>query len=85
MCNYSDNIKNIYKDKLINYYKYRKINKELIDMIDKLKINNYNVYILSDNNKEAIEYYKSNNLFDNVDGYVISYEYNKLKKDGEVI
>lgn len=82
MCNYPDNIKNIYKDKLINYYKYRKINKELIDMIDKLKINNYNVYILSDNNKEAIEYYKSNNLFDNVDGYVISYEYNKLKKDG---
>lgn len=72
----------MYKDKLINYYKYREIDKELLELISKLKLNNYNVYILSDNNKEAIEYYESNNLFDNIYGYIISYEYNKLKRDG---
>ena len=72
----------MYKDKLINYYKYREIDKELLELISKLKLNNYNVYILSDNNKEAIEYYESNNLFDSIDGYIISYEYNKLKRDG---
>lgn len=72
----------MYKDKLINYYKYREIDKELLELISKLKLNNYNVYILSDNNKEAIEYYESNNLFDSIDGYIISYEYNKLKRNG---
>ena len=72
----------MYKDKLINYYKYREIDKELLELRSKLKLNNYNVYILSDNNKEAIEYYESNNLFDSIDGYIISYEYNKLKRDG---
>ena len=83
-CNYSSIINDKYKEYLIYYYKYRKINNELLNIIDKLKMNNYNVYILSDNNKEAFEYYMSNNLFNNIDGYVISYEYKTLKRDGKL-
>lgn len=81
-CNFSSDIEKKYKDFLIHYYKYRIINIEVIDIINKLKKNNYNVYILSDNNKECYEYYKRNELFENIDGWVLSCEYNTLKKDG---
>ena len=79
-CNYSNNIINKYKDILLNYYKLRDINYELIDLINKLKNNNYNIYILSDNSKEASNYYL--NILKNIDGYILSCDYNSLKKDG---
>lgn len=81
-CNFKEEIKSKYKDLLINYYKYRTINMKLINLIDSLKRNNYNIYILSDNNREAYEYYKNNPLFKNINGFVISCEYHTLKKDG---
>ncbi len=73
-----------YKDYLINYYKYRIYNMSLIDMINKLKQNNYNVYILSDNNKEVYEYYKNYELFNNIDGWVLSCEYGTIKREGKL-
>ena len=79
--NIPNNLKEKYKDYLLNYYKYREYNKELLYLIKELKNNNYNIYILSDNNKEAISYYKSLDLFKNIDGWVVSYEYKTMKED----
>ena len=81
-CNYPKEYEILYKDKLINYYKYRKIDMRLIDCINKLKNNNYSIYILSDNNQECFDYYKNNNLFKNIDGWIISCTYHTVKKDG---
>lgn len=79
--NFPLEIINKYKDKLLKYYELRNINIELINLIKELK-NNYKIYILSDNNKEASIYYKE--LFKGLDGYVFSYEYKTLKKDGKL-
>jgi len=79
-CNFSSDL-DIYKDYLVHYYKYRKINMNLIDMIKKLKNNDYNVYIFSDNNNDFFEFFKNNKLFDIVDGYLFSCEYGTLKRD----
>ena len=80
--NFSDSIKSKYKDKLIKYYELRDVNKNLINLIKELKKNNNKVYILSDNNKDASLYYKS--VLNNLDGYVFSYEYGTIKKDGKL-
>ena len=81
-CNYSNYIIVNYKNILINYYKLRDINYELIELIKILKNNNYKVYILSDNNKESDSYYRKLELFNNIDGWILSCNYQKLKKDG---
>ena len=81
-CNFSNEIILKYKSLLLEYYKYRKINMDFIYLISILKNNGYNVYILSDNNMEAYNYYKNNDLFKNIDGWVLSCEYGCLKKDG---
>lgn len=83
-CNYSDEILNKYKKILLNYYEYRDINLELVELIKKLKQNNYNIFVLSDNNKQTYEYYLNNELFSNIDGWVLSCEYNTIKKDGKL-
>ena len=83
-CNFPKEYDYLYKDTLINYYKYREIDSRLIDCIKKLKINGYKIYILSDNNKECYEYYKNNNIFKDIDGWVLSCEYHTLKSDGKL-
>lgn len=83
-CNFSDEIRNSYKVFLTHYYEYRKINMDLINLINKLKENNYNVYILSNNNKECYEYYKKQVIFSNIDGWVVSCDYGALKDDGKL-
>jgi len=80
-CNYSDDIINKYKDLLINYFNYRKFNMDLINLIMNLKNNNYNVFILSDNSREAYNYYRTNSYFKDIDGWVVSALYGYLKKD----
>lgn len=77
-------IDNKYKNILLNYYEKRDINMDLINLSKKLKSNGYKLYILSDNNKESSEYYKSNKLFDSFDGWVISCDYKTVKKDGRL-
>ena len=80
-CNFSSTIENKYKDILLKYYELRNINIELLDLIKELKKNN-KIYILSDNNRNASLYYK--NLFKDLDGYIFSYEYKTIKKDGKL-
>ena len=80
-CNFSDDIIRSYKDLLVNYFKYRSINNNLIMVINKLKKYNYNVFILSDNSREAYNYYVSDNQFKNIDGWVVSALYGYLKRD----
>ena len=82
--NFSDSIKSKYKDKLIKYYELRDVNKNLINLIKELKKKNNKIYILSDNNKEASNYYKAIEGLNNLDGYVFSYEYGTIKKDGKL-
>lgn len=81
-CHLPKSYDSLYKDRLINYYQYRPIDMRLIDCINKLKINGYNVYILSDNNKECFEYYKKQSIFKNIDGWILSCDYHTTKKDG---
>ena len=83
-CNFSKEYDNLYKDTLVNYYKYRKIDMRLINCINKLKSNGYNIYILSDNNRECFEYYKKNTIFQNIDGWTLSCDYHTSKSDGNL-
>lgn len=77
--NFNSNIVTKYKDKLLKYYELRDINNNLLDLIKKLKKNNHKVYVLSDNNKDASNYYKM--ILKDIDGFVFSYEYKTVKKD----
>ena len=79
-CSFPKDIRKDYQDILIHYYEYRKINQDLIGLINKLKENKYNIYVLSDNNKESIAYYKNNELFKNIDDWIISCDYGTEKK-----
>ena len=81
-CNIEKNIKEKYKKYLLKYYEYRKTNEELINLIKKLKKNNYKIYILSDNNKEAYNYYKKQ--LKEIDGWIISCEYKTIKKEEKI-
>ena len=81
-CDFSYEIEKKYKDILINCYKYRKINIKIINLLNILKSNNYMLYVLSNNNKETYDYYRNNDLLECIDGWVVSCEYNTLKKDG---
>ena len=83
-CNFSKDYDSMYKDILINYYKYREIDMRLIDCISKLKSNGYNIYILSDNNKECFEYYKNHPDFKNIDGWTLSCDYHTSKSSGQL-
>ena len=78
-CNF--NFDDKVKDELIHYYLYRSYNIEVIDLINKYK-DLYNIYILSDNNKEAISYLKDKFRF--VKGWIISCDYGSLKRDGKL-
>ena len=72
------------KDDLIKYYmyehyKYLIVNTKVLDLIKLLKEKNYNVYILSNLNKEAHEIYEKAGLFNLVDGAVLSYIEHHIK------
>ena len=79
-CNFPDDIVYKYRDILVKYYEYRDINMVLIDLIKKLKDNNYKVYVLSDNNLGTAKFCSNNHpLFVGIDGWVISCDYHELK------
>jgi len=79
----SDIIEN-YREILINYYKFRPFNMDIIELIHSLKRNNYNIYILSNNNLETYEYLKTLPLFKSIDGWVVSCNYNVMKPDKRI-
>lgn len=62
-----------------NYNKYASIDNRVIELIKKLKENNYKVYLLSNINLYTHEFVKTSGLFDIVDGYVLSYVEHQIK------
>ena len=83
-CNFPKEYDDLYKEKLVNYYKYRDIDQRLINCISKLKNNGYNVYILSDNNKDCFKYYKASSIFKNIDGWTLSCDYHTSKREKQL-
>jgi len=72
------------KDFLINYYKYRNMNTGIVELIQKLKQNNYGVYVLSNNNREASQYIMGLPELQCVDGWVISCDCHSKKPDEKI-
>lgn len=62
-----------------SYNDYAEVNKNVLNLIKKLKSNNYNIYLLSNINPYTHEFVKISNLFDIVDGYVLSYIEHQIK------
>lgn len=63
-----------------NYNNYASINCDVINLIKKLKDNNYSIYLLSNINPYTHQFILNNSkLFDIVDGYVLSYQVHKVK------
>ena len=52
-CKFKFPINESAREILLNYYKYRPFNDEVIELLNNLKNNKYNIFILSNNNKEA--------------------------------
>ncbi len=71
-----------YKEVLLNYYRYRELNNDIINLIKILKGNNYKTYLLSDNNKTVFNYIL--NKIDDIDGWVVSCDYGTIKEEGEL-
>ena len=69
---------------LLNYYKYRPFNNEIIELMNNLKSNKYNIFILSNNNKESYEYLKKLPIFKSVDGWIVSCDYHIVKPNKEI-
>ena len=67
------------KKYMYEHYRYLIVNTNVLDLIKQLKENNYNVYILSNLNKEAHEVYLKTDLFNLVDGAVLSYKEHHIK------
>ena len=72
----------LYKDRLVYYFLYREFNTDLINLLSELKSKKYNIYVLSDNNVDAYDFYRNNKLFKDVDGWIVSCDYHSLKRDG---
>lgn len=71
-------------DKLIadfwyNYNNFAKVNEKVLKLINKLKDNNYKIYLLSNINPYTHEFVERSGLFEIVDGYVLSYIEHKVK------
>lgn len=71
-------------DKLVSdfwntYNNYALVDENVIDLIKKLKNNNYKIYLLSNINPYTHDFVKVSGLFDLVDGYVLSYMEHKIK------
>lgn len=71
-------------DKLItdfwyNYNNFAKVDENVLNLIKKLKNNNYKIYLLSNINPYTYEFVEKSGLFELVDGYVLSYQEHKVK------
>ena len=72
------------KDKLIfdfwnTYNDFAKVDIRVLDLIKKLKDNNYKIYLLSNINPYTYDLVEKSGLFLLVDGYVLSYKEHKVK------
>ena len=71
-------------DKLIvdfwsTYNDFAKVDRNVLKLIQKLKDNNYKIYLLSNINPYTFEFVNKSGLFNLVDGYVLSYQEHKVK------
>ena len=62
-----------------HYNEYASINSNVIDLIKILKNNNYKIYLLSNINSYTYDFVKTSDIFNIVDGYVLSYVEHKIK------
>lgn len=62
-----------------NYNNFAKVDERVLQLIKKLKDNNYRVYLLSNINPYTFEFVSKSGLFNLVDGYVLSYKEHKVK------
>lgn len=83
-CKFDFNIDESVQEVLVNYYKYRPFNDEIIELMNKLKQNKYKIFILSNNNKETYEYLKNQPMFQCVDGWIISCDFHMVKPNKEI-
>ena len=72
------------KEILLNYYKYRQFNNDIISLMNTLKDNGYGIYILSNNNKETSEYLKKLPVFECIDGWIVSCDLHITKPNEEI-
>lgn len=61
------------------YNDYAFIDDKVINLIKKLKTNNYKIYLLSNINLYTYDFVKQSGLFELVDGYVLSYLEHQIK------
>lgn len=83
-CKFNFDIDKSTREILLNYYKYRPFNNEMIELMNKLKHNNYKIFILSNNNKQTCEYLKQLPIFERIDGWIVSCDYHIVKPNKEI-
>lgn len=83
-CKFDFDIDESIQEILLKYYKYRPFNDETIELMNKLKHNNYKIFILANNNKETYEYLKQLPVFECVDGWAVSCDYHITKPNKEI-
>ena len=62
-----------------NYNNYAFVDKRVLNLIERLKNKGYKVYLLSNMNEYTFNKVKDSNLFNIVDGYVLSYLVHQVK------
>lgn len=62
-----------------NYNNYAFVDKRVLNLIERLKNKGYKVYLLSNMNEYTFNKVKASNLFNIVDGYVLSYLVHQVK------
>ena len=72
------------KDIFCKYYEYRDYDEDVIDLLKLLKNNRYNIYILSNNNNEVIEYLMNKEWAKVIDGWLSSSECHITKPNLEI-
>lgn len=70
---------NLITDFWYNYNNFAKVDENVLNLIKKLKNNNYKIYLLSNINPYTYEFVEKSGLFELVDGYVLSYQEHKVK------
>ena len=83
-CNFKSIISNEIKERLINYYKYRSFNEDVLNVLHDLKRKGYNIYLLSNNNKETANYLRTLDFYQDISGDVYSCDYNVIKPNIEI-
>lgn len=83
-CKFDFDIDESIQEILLKYYKYRLFNNDMIELMNKLRHNNYRIFILSNNNKETYEYLKQLPLFECIEGWIVSCDYHITKPNKEL-